>query len=801
MMKKLLFGALAASGLIVFSGCSDTFDPTGDGRLGRILPDVDLNKDVAGPRAQAKSRAGGSATEIGVNDLTLTLTGPKTSQSFGAADFPVNQDFPVGDYTLEAAYGNEGDEGFGKPWYYGSTALTVLENKTTPVSVTASLANAMVTVQYTEAVRQYFASYEAEVASSTGNSFAYTSDETNALYVMPGKVDINVSMTKQNGVSAKLNPYSFTAEARHHYIVTFDVNGGEVGAAQLIIKFDQELATETVELDLSDKILLAPAPTVTADGFTSGEALQFVAGSTPENKLKATVMAQGGLKTVVLTTDSKSLLSKGWPATVDFAGAAPEQIAKLKELGLKFPGLEGKYDRMAMLDFTDVISHIDYVTTGSNTSSFTIVAKDNLMKSSDPAVVLSVEIEQLAITLGEIDQLYIGDTELAFNIDFNGNPDDLKVELKNDRGTFTETPAKVTAVSRAATTYHIVATVPGGDDEVVLHVKAGKLVSDNQTVKRVEPTHVLEATDNNAFAQHAFVHVKAVDGSDASSLMGSAPFYLSTDGITFSESKPEVANGTYAKFTGLTPNTTYYVRAKFNGIMTRTASFTTEVASPLQGGDLETWNSERKSNGLANCEVWYASSPWNTLNLLTTSKLPSTASYSALSSTLKTDGHQGSGALIRSVGYDVATLAAGTNDAKAFSQGELYLGEYNNGPQYGTTFASRPTTLSFWYKYAPTNSADKGYVEFSVLDANGNVIATASKALDTTGNYTQSSVTLNYGLNSAKASKLSVIFRSTNAGNKYLNKNDIPKHTGALGILNDYYVGSQLYIDDIALEY
>ena len=194
MMKKLLFGALAASGLIVFSGCSDTFDPTGDGRLGRILPDVDLNKDVAGPRAKANSRAGGSATEIGVEDLTLTLTGPKTSESFGVADFPVNQDFPVGDYTLEAAYGNEGDEGFGKPWYYGSTALTVLENKTTPVSVTASLANAMVSVQYTEAVKQYFASYEAEVASSTGNSFAYTADETNALYVMPGKVDINVRM-------------------------------------------------------------------------------------------------------------------------------------------------------------------------------------------------------------------------------------------------------------------------------------------------------------------------------------------------------------------------------------------------------------------------------------------------------------------------------------------------------------------------------------------------------------------------------------------------------------------------------
>ena len=795
MMKKLLFGALAASGLIVFSGCSDTFDPTGDGRLGRILPDVDLNKDVAGPRAKANSRAGGSATEIGVEDLTLTLTGPKTSESFGVADFPVNQDFPVGDYTLEAAYGNEGDEGFGKPWYYGSTALTVLENKTTPVSVTASLANAMVSVQYTEAVKQYFASYEAEVASSTGNSFAYTADETNALYVMPGKVDINVNLTKQNGVSAKLNPYSFTAEARHHYIVTFDVNGGEVGVAQLIVKFDEELATETVELDLSDKILLAPAPTVVADGFTSGEALRFVAGSTPENKHKATVMAQGGLKTVVLTTDSKSLITKGWPATVDFAAATPEQIAKLKELGLKFPGLEGKYDRMAMLDFTDVVSHIDYVTTGSNTSSFTIVAKDNLMKSSDPAVVLSVEIEELAITLGEIDQLYIGDTELAFNIDYNGNPDDLKVELKNDRGTWTETTAEISAISRAATTYHIVATVPGGEAPVAFRVKSGNTVSSIQDIERVEPTHMLDVTGNNVYATHAFVQVKAIDGSDASSQMSSATFFVSADGTTFKEVNAEITNGTYAHISGLTPNAVNYVRAKVNGLQTRAVSFTTEAPVQIPGSDMETWSSRSINSGATKYNIWSLESPWCTLNELTNSSLNAVANYCGGSGTLETtDANNGKAALIRTMGWKRSTIFS---DPQNFTAGELYVGTYSGGANYGTSFSTRPSSLSFYYKYTARNSGEQGYAEIAVLDASGNVLATGNKALAPRTNYAKETVSLSgYACNSAKAATIKVIFKSTNT-DQYLNKNGVGKEDGESG----YYVGSKLYIDDIALEY
>ena len=71
MMNKLLMGAIAASGLIAMSGCSDTFDPSSDSE-GRILLNLDLNREVAAPKQSAKSRAG-QAKEITATDLKLTL--------------------------------------------------------------------------------------------------------------------------------------------------------------------------------------------------------------------------------------------------------------------------------------------------------------------------------------------------------------------------------------------------------------------------------------------------------------------------------------------------------------------------------------------------------------------------------------------------------------------------------------------------------------------------------------------------------------------------------------------------------
>ena len=111
--------------------------------------------------------------------------------------------------------------------------------------------------------------------------------------------------------------------------------------------------------------------------------------------------------------------------------------------------------------------------------------------------------------------------------------------------------------------------------------------------------------------------------------------------------------------------------------------------------------------------------------------------------------------------------------------------------------STRPSSLSFYYKYTARNSGEQGYAEIAVLDASGNVLATGNKALAPRTNYAKETVSLSgYACNSAKAATIKVIFKSTNT-DQYLNKNGVGKEDGESG----YYVGSKLYIDDIALEY
>lgn len=193
----------------------------------------------------------------------------------------------------------------------------------------------------------------------------------------------------------------------------------------------------------------------------------------------------------------------------------------------------------------------------------------------------------------------------------------------------------------------------------------------------------------------------------------------------------------------------------------------------------------------------YTCEGWATLNDLTTSKLNSATNYSALSSTLPDNGgHSGQAALIRTVGYNMSTAAAGTNNPKDYAVGELYLGSYDGGAQYGTAFTSRPKSMSFWYKYSAYAAGDQGYAEIVILDSENRVIATKTTSLATTDAYQNITLDLSYPEAPAKAAYIKVIFRSSDSG-----KTDCKKSTGLLGILNDYYVGSKLYVDDIQLNY
>ncbi|MDE6403402.1 MAG: DUF4493 domain-containing protein, partial [Muribaculaceae bacterium] len=254
MNKTFLYGLLSSWLQLFTAGCNEDWNTavSGTGQLNIVLS---LDTDSYSSR----SRASEAPDRITVDDLAITLTpdDPKGSvrQWNSINDFSNSEKFAVGGYTLEAGYGDLATEGFQCPHYYGAARLNVRENDITNVTLDAKLANAMVTPTYTDAFTGYFTNYSLEFRTIKGNSIAYAANETRPVYVAPGSVQLIVNVVKPNGVAAAYQATSFVAEAQHHYHLTLDVNGGNVGAVSSItISFDDSVEQEDVTIDLSDDL-------------------------------------------------------------------------------------------------------------------------------------------------------------------------------------------------------------------------------------------------------------------------------------------------------------------------------------------------------------------------------------------------------------------------------------------------------------------------------------------------------------------------------------------------------------------
>lgn len=136
--------------------------------------------------------------------------------------------------------------------------------------------------------------------------------------------------------------------------------------------------------------------------------------------------------------------------------------------------------------------------------------------------------------------------------------------------------------------------------------------------------------------------------------------------------------------------------------------------------------------------------------------------------------------------------------------GSLFIGSYNSGIVQGHSFDSRPTSLSFWYKYKPYNS-DAFKVVVSLKNGDTE-IATGTyepSAYSTEDNaYTQATVNFNYTDNTAKATTICVQFLASNKTS--LSGSDFAWGTNInYPTIGDWtvHMGSVLKIDDLCLNY
>ena len=801
-MNFKLFLPLTALAMLVAS-CQDDNKGLTKGQ-GTISPEFTIDYSVTNPRTMSRAENGKetvpNAPELSSFSFHLWKDDGKFDKTYTGLGVFVDAQFPVGAYSLEAFSGDIEEEGLAKPYFEGSTTFNVYDGEQAKPTLVAKLANTAVSVEYTEAFINYFTAYSTEIHSSNGTNYITMPELTTAgtesewAYVKPGNVDINITVTKQNGVSGTVKAATIeNALPATHYHVTIDANGGEVDNATISVSFDDATTLEPITIDVSGDILVTPAPVLTAYGFTSGTPLEILEGDAAEGTLKVNILAQGEVASVKLNTSSPTPALSSLQGDVELLTATEEQKNALTTLGVTTKGVWSGVGQVAEIDFTNILQNLK-VANGVSDHIFTITVVDKLNRTCEP-VVLKIQAPKPVLVISNPADLYYGDTQAEFDFTYNGKnlADKVTFKATNSMGVFANcTIAEVT--SNGNNQYRVKLNIPESEEDVRLKAVYNSVESAEATLpRRIQ----VVANDYDVWATKAILTL-------APSKERVNVTSITLDGTSRSETFDELGKCTLS---GLTANTTYNaVITMANGI-TYPVSFTTEAANQVPNGDFEDLTQTASETEMPmggkfqagaidyqNWETYTVSEPigWKSINDQTCININNKNSWFAVPSTYSTtvswnakwgivnnqgtpDRYSGltaqsgnSAMVVRNVGWD----ANGTTPANS---GSFFNFTYycTNVPTVAnvsagvlsldTDFASRPTTLNGYYKYERDGQDGTENAVVTVTVLNGSTeIGKGTKELGAAADFTAFAVPVTYSVTNKKATSLKIMITSSN---------------------------------------
>lgn len=826
-MKLKHLGLFAMLSLLTWSCSDDKSDFAGDNGTGQIAARCSADYKVAVPQGANGIPTADDATEVesispAISDFAMSLkkSDGSYSQTWSSiGQFPTDKKFPVGAYEMSIWYGDETEEGFEKPYYYGSTTFEVVDEETVNPSIEAKLANSMVSLYYTDAFKNYFASYTAKVRTASGNVIEFANDETRPVYVKPGKVTFQLNMVKTNGVEMSLEPAAIDdAAACTHYRVTFDVNGGEVGDAVLTVTFDDATETETVEITLSEDLSVAPAPIITPKGFENGVAIDIIEGD--EASASVAIVAQAGIKAVTLNTSSEYLASKGWATEIDLMAATDDQKALLVEYGLDSDHVKGLWnnpDKMAVINFAGIIPNLSPLN-GNSTHKFTVQVTDSYGRVAESAAELIVNAPAVIFSLSEAQKSEAGSLEGTFTLTYNGNMDNVSFKAMNDYGNYVDAAIK-SYTKTGDNTYTVTITIPdnGSKTSIKGYYKGEEKSSIDMKIGK---TFTLSAEDYDIWATKATVKIntKVTDFKDVVMANLKSVWVNGTETTGYTAD----ADNCQITVTGLTTgasNTIKVVSDDEDGDeVFATITFTTETAAQLGNAGFEEFTctdfSYTVTLGGTKTVNWYLpwtdeSTAWWDVNSRRTLRTEVTAAYQNYKC-YPTVTYINSGTYEGNNAAQIATASTGSAASEWSSgssyAGEIFIGKSNTSHQdnwgYASTgheFPSRPSSMSFHYQYEyyKDNSFS---VTIQVMASDGSVIAenTVSGEQADVSDWTQFTVPLTYTVTNKKAASIFVSFKSTTTSSPSVEKRTLSCYNGDS---EKHYIGSVLRVDNIVLNY
>lgn len=846
-MNKILVGMLCSSLIMGLASCGEDAGK-GSTATGRISPTTEVSRQLV--TAQSRSEAGEESDHsesraiydshenhlkgIDASRLGITLKdadGNVVGQWESLGAYEPETEYSVGRYTMEASLGDESTDGFEAPYFKGVADVTVKENETTKAILTAELANAGVAITFTDKFKGYFSDYRVSVKTAAGNTHVITADETRPLFVAPGTVNMTLDAKRPTGEVYTVTAGTFTAAAKTVHGITMELDG-DFDKAMITVSFDETVTQEPIEIDLSEELADAGAPYMTLSGFESGKKYEYVYGNlslAASEEPQVHITSKAGLKSAKLTINGKAyeLLNAG-------------DAAELTGKGLKLIGVEDGA-KMSRVDFK---GYMEQLKPGETAFEFTVTDKADRQPEEAASVGFSCAVEELKYEFTEVNSDIPATAGAMLNgkMTYNGsNPELVVVKVMTPEGSWEIHKPKYQATG-VANEYSFSVPAPMmpevsvGLSCVALDANAESVKAKPDNVKhtnRLYPDFELKVVDNDVWAWQGVLSVEGLTQETLPVFEG----YLINQYIKFttttSGAKLKLRGDGVEKYIDVNefaisekPSAITVEAKDVSSNTLKSATFTPEAAKQLPNGNLD---AEAKINGSASHWENYVFEGWGTNNAMTTSE-GGNYGYVRISGTIpENSGKSGKGVLIRTCGWGSGNTATGSKgesgSCKYTDAGLLHLGasrasrpsgygkddnitnSTSTGPvstddlDCGIAFASRPTGLSFWYKYAPKNSADKGFVEIWVKDASGNILAHKTKNLDKKDNYTQETIQLDYPTNCVKGAKIYVKFLSSYSMD-YIKRTDANfSGPGFANTTRGTFMGSQLTVDEIELIY
>lgn len=222
---------------ILFLGACQREDPEPDKLKGMLKVNIGLFINVYDVTSNLKSALGAEDFKVSI----FSAAGKEVLAFERAADMPDEVELEVGDYYVTANSGNNLPAAFENPYYYGESEIFRIGAGTLQtVSVNCELANVMVSVIFSENLRNSFTDFSCRISSSAG-SLDFTREETRAGYFQPLPLNISATLTREkpdgSAESKTLTGTIASPQPKKHYEIHVDA-GGSAGSVLFDIRMD-----------------------------------------------------------------------------------------------------------------------------------------------------------------------------------------------------------------------------------------------------------------------------------------------------------------------------------------------------------------------------------------------------------------------------------------------------------------------------------------------------------------------------------------------------------------------------------